>query len=74
MLKATTDRLCTPWVSAGTKPSRNFDESDDEEEEVLECDDILDSESDEEDDVEDVDEFALKKPRNCDGGDDQKDW
>ena len=65
-LRATTDRLCTPWVPQGDKSARQFDETD---EEILECDeedddDIYDDDSNESDceassDEEDDEEIAL---------------
>ncbi len=69
-LRATTDRLCTPWVQQGDKSAQHFDETD---EEILESfegdddDDIFSEDSNEscseassdEDDDDDDDEIAL---------------
>ncbi len=63
-LRATNDRLCTPWVQQGDKLPRHFDETD---EDILECDeedhdDIFSddsNESDSEASSSDEDEIAL---------------
>lgn len=59
-LRATTDRLCTPWVPQGDKPARQFDETD---EEILEC---------EEEEEDDDDNYIFSDEASSDDDDDDE--